>query len=125
MIISYIDNSLLQSHLIFYFHEALSTKVNATITSTIHFVQSDNENPSITSLPSNIVQNTDASSATAVVTWVEPTADDNSGSVTLTSSHSSGDAFPIGETIVTYTAIDDAGNQIEETFTVTIEGMPT
>ncbi len=73
-------------------------------------------------MPSDVVQDTDAGSATAVVTWTEPTANDNSGSVTLTSSHSSGDAFPIGETIVTYTAVDDAGNQIEETFTVTIEG---
>ncbi len=73
-------------------------------------------------MPINIVQNTDVSSATAVVTWNEPTASDNSGSVTLTSSHSSGDTFPIGETTVTYTATDEAGNQIEDTFTVTIEG---
>ncbi len=73
-------------------------------------------------MPSNIVQDTDAGSATAVVTWNEPTASDNSGSVTLTSSHSSGDAFPIGETTVTYTAVDEAGNQVEDTFTVTIEG---
>ncbi len=76
-------------------------------------------------MTNNIVQDTDANSATAVVTWSAPTASDNSGSVTLTSSHSSGDTFPIGETTVTYTAVDDAGNQIEDTFTVTIEGRST
>ncbi len=115
---------LILSH--FYFNYEVRTLqhiVNLTTHSIKYFVQTDNEKPSISSLPSNIVQDTDESSDTAVVTWVEPTANDNSeGSVTLTSSHSSGDAFPIGETIVTYTATDEAGNQIAETFTVTIEG---
>ena len=61
--------------------------------------------------------------ATAVVTWMEPTATDNSGTVTLTSSHSSGSTFDIGTTTVTYTATDDASNTVSDTFTVTIEGM--
>ena len=74
-------------------------------------------------MPSDITQNTDSGLATAVVTWTEPTATDNAGAVTLTSSHSSGSTFGIGTTTVTYTAIDDAGNTVSDTFTVTIEGM--
>ena len=66
--------------------------------------------------------NTDFGSASAEVTWTEPTASDNSGIVTLTSSHSPGSAFVIGTTTVTYTATDDASNTVSVTFTVTVEG---
>ena len=84
---------------------------------------SDDENPSISGMPSDIVQSTDAGSSTAAVTWSEPTASDNSGSVTLTSSHSSGSTFAIGNTIVTYTAVDASSNSVNATFTVTVTGM--
>jgi hypothetical protein len=57
------------------------------------------------------------------VTWTEPITSDNSGIASLTSSHSSGSTFEIGDTIVTYTATDDASNMVTDTFTVTIEGM--
>ena len=60
--------------------------------------------------------------AAAEVTWTEPTATDNSGIVTLTSSHSPGSTFDIGTTTVTYTATDDAFNTVSDTFTVTVEG---
>ena len=83
----------------------------------------DNEDPSIANTPSSITQNTDSGLSTAVVTWTEPTSSDNSGVVTLTSSHSPGSAFAIGSTVVTYTATDDASNMVTETFTVTVEGM--
>ena len=61
--------------------------------------------------------------ATAAVTWTAPTATDNSGTVTLTSSHSIGSDFVIGDTVVTYTAVDAAANMVTDTFTVTISGM--
>ncbi|XP_072026508.1 uncharacterized protein [Amphiura filiformis] len=80
----------------------------------------DNESPSISGLPANINQSTDVGLATAVVTWSEPTASDNSGSVTFSSSHSSGDTFSIGDTIISYTATDAASNQVQDIFTVTI-----
>ncbi len=85
-------------------------------------LSSDNEHPVITGIPSNITQDTDAELPTAVVEWTEPTASDNSGSVTLTSSHISGETFPIGVTRVTYTAVDDASNMIMEFFAIFIEG---
>ncbi|XP_022079184.1 hyalin-like [Acanthaster planci] len=48
----------------------------------------------------------------AQVTWNEPTARniDGVGTQVLTSSHQSGDEFPLGETEVTYNATDEAGN---------------
>ncbi len=82
----------------------------------------DNEYPDITGIPANITQDTDPGLPTAVVNWTEPTASDNSGSVTLTSSHVSGETFPIGVTIVTYTAVDYASNMITESFALLIEG---
>ena len=89
-----------------------------------HFMKTDNENPSISGLPSNIIQSTDEGVATALVTWTEPAASDNSGSVTLTSDYSSGDTFPIGDTAVVYTATDAASNQILDMFLITIQGKP-
>ena len=83
----------------------------------------DNEDPVLSSIPANITQNTDPGLPTGVVTWSEPTASDNSGSVTLTSSHESGEAFPIGVTVVTYTAVDAASNMVTSSFAVLIEGM--
>ena len=86
-------------------------------------MNTDNENPVISDLPDDITQNTDSELSTAVVTWTEPTATDNSASVTLSSSHNSGDMFSIGNTTVTYTATNGASNTVVAMFTVEIEGM--
>ena len=83
----------------------------------------DDEIPLVSGIPSDIEQSTDVGSSTAVVTWSEPTASDNSGSVNLTSSHSSGSTFSIGDTIVTYTAVDTSSNSANATFTITVIGM--
>ncbi len=81
----------------------------------------DTVNPILTGLPSNIVTVPDSpGGATAVVTWTEPLATDNSNTVTLTSSHPSGFRFPAGSTIVTYTATDPSGNRTSASFTVTV-----
>ena len=82
----------------------------------------DDENPAISSTPADISQSTDATLATAVVTWTPPTASDNSGAVTLTSSHNPGDTFSLGVTTVTYTAVDAASNMVTDSFMVTITG---
>ena len=42
------------------------------------------------------------------VAWEEVTATDNCQLISLTASHDSGDLFPVGETLVTYTATDGA-----------------
>ena len=92
----------------------------------IYFVQqlgfTDGEKPVISSTPSDISQSTDATVATAVVTWSPPTASDNSGVVTLTSTHDPGNTFYLGATTVTYTAVDAAANQVTDSFMVTITG---
>ena len=74
-------------------------------------------------MPSDVTINTDTGLSTAVVTWDEPTASDNSGSATLTSSSSSGSAFSIGDTVVTYTAVDGSSNQVTAYFTIKVAGM--
>ncbi len=51
--------------------------------------------------------------------WAAVTATDNCGA-TLVGSHASGDPFPIGNTVVTYTATDSAGNSSACSFTVTV-----
>ena len=82
----------------------------------------DNQTPVISGTPADIVQSTDATVATAVVTWTPPTASVNSGFVTLTSSHNPGDTFGLGTTTVMYTAVDDAGNEVTDSFMVTVIG---
>ena len=73
-------------------------------------------------MPTSIIQNADSGLPTTQVNWIEPTAIDNSGSQTLTSTHGPGSLFAIGVTLVEYTATDPSGNYAIETFTVTIEG---
>ena len=92
----------------------------------IYFVQqlgfADGEKPVINSTPADINQSTDAIVATAVVMWSPPTVSDNSGVVTLTSTHDPGNTFYLGSTTVTYTAVDAAANQVTDSFMVTITG---
>jgi gliding motility-associated-like protein len=78
----------------------------------------DQINPSIVNCPADI---TTAATATcnAVVTWTAPTVTDNC-QVTMTSSLSPGSIFPIGTTVVTYTATDVAGNTATCSFSVTV-----
>ena len=78
--------------------------------------------PVISDTVSDIEQNTDETLPTAVVTWIPPTASDNSGSVTLTSNYEPGDTFPIGDTLVRYNATDPHFNEAMTSFTVTITG---
>ena len=83
----------------------------------------DNEKPVIVGCPSDIVNSTDVGAATGNVTWTPPTVTDNSGLVTLTSSHNTTDSFPIGTTEINYTAVDGAGNMADVCrFNITITG---
>jgi hypothetical protein len=57
----------------------------------------------------------------AQVSFEEPTAiDDVDGPTDVTCDQSSGDTFPMGETIVTCSAEDLAGNRADESFTITV-----
>ena len=63
------------------------------------------------------------SQSTQVVTWTPPTATDDSGQLpVITSSHNPGQAFPVGDTTVIYTARDGSGNQATCTFVIQVSG---
>lgn len=44
------------------------------------------------------------------------------GRLTVTSSHSPGSKFPVGETLVQYTSTDAAGNSRTCNLTITVQG---
>jgi hypothetical protein len=79
----------------------------------------DNEFPVLSAMPSSISMSNDAGVCGALVSWNTPTATDNC-SANLTSSHNSGDFFPVGTTTVTYTATDPSGNTDVQSFSVTV-----
>ncbi|XP_055055760.2 sushi, von Willebrand factor type A, EGF and pentraxin domain-containing protein 1 isoform X1 [Misgurnus anguillicaudatus] len=57
------------------------------------------------------------------VYWDEPQFSDNSGAyLNISSTHSSGDAFPVGETSVYYTATDPSGNNRTCELIITVQG---
>ncbi len=80
----------------------------------------DRELPVLSGVPSDRTQETDPGLASATVTWLPPVASDNSGSVQLSASHSPGEMFAVGETVVTYAAVDGAGNRTDGDFTVRV-----
>lgn len=61
-----------------------------------------------------------ANGCSAQALWPEPTASDNCILKSFTSSHTSGQLFPIGTTTVVYTATDEAGLISTASFTVTV-----
>ncbi len=79
--------------------------------------------PEIMNCPTDITVTT--SGTTAIVTWIEPTAVDDCGLEWIMSDHLPGEAFPLGTTLVTYTAVDDCENVAPCTFTVTVESEGT
>jgi len=94
-------------------HTATVTVTNddsdeGTYTFTIGGTGTDTTDPVLSACPATINLNASAS-CDAVATWTAPTATDNCGTPTVTSTHNSGDTFPLGTTTVTYTATDGAG----------------
>jgi|GEM_PF-3027024 len=81
----------------------------------------DAEMPIITNCPSDITIGNDFGDCDANVSWMPPTAVDNCVGLSLTSSHTSGDMFPVGTTTVIYTATDSVGNVTLCSFTVTVQ----
>ncbi|MFY0598936.1 MAG: HYR domain-containing protein [Cyclobacteriaceae bacterium] len=93
-----------------------------TASSSFNVTVNDNETPEISNIPADI-EVTPSESCSSIVTWEAPLASDNC-EVSLTSTHASGDTFPVGVTEVTYTAMDESDNAVEETFTVTVNSSP-
>lgn len=87
---------------------------NVTVTDTV--------NPTI-SCPSNQTAAEDTpGSGFATVTYPDPTASDDSGSVAVSCNRESGSSFPVGTTTVICTATDPANNTASCSFTVSVSG---
>ncbi|MGB1397006.1 MAG: HYR domain-containing protein, partial [Planctomycetota bacterium] len=80
----------------------------------------DTQAPIIDGLTGDISVNTDFNQCDAIVSWTEPTISDNCTVVSANVDISSGTAFPIGTTTVTYTVIDSAGLETVQSFDVTV-----
>lgn len=80
----------------------------------------DTEAPILNNCPEDINLSADPNSCTAVANWIEPIASDNCSIAGLVSSHSSGTTFPLGTTTVSYTTTDNAGNESNCQFNITV-----
>lgn len=81
---------------------------------------SDSENPTLSDDLGDITATTDPDLCNAFVSWTEPTALDNCSGASHSSDISNGSTFDLGDTLVTYTAVDAAGNSSQVSFTVTV-----
>ncbi len=82
------------------------------LTTHTHIVVLDN-------LPDDIEVTTDEGEPTASVSWTPPLV---IPSYTLTVDYNPGHNFPIGTTVVTYTAINDLADVVTYSFTVSVIG---
>jgi len=81
----------------------------------------DQQVPLIENTPQNAVLSTEPGTCQVVHEWIPPTVTDNCPGVIVTSSHQSGDSFPLGLNIVTYQATDAYGQSREAMFTVVVQ----
>jgi HYR domain/Galactose oxidase, central domain len=97
-------------------------KANNTATCSFKVTVVDDTKPVINNCPSDQTVHTGvgATTCSATATWPAPTASDNCHVASLSPDHASGSTFPMGETTVTYTATDDAGNTATCSFKVTV-----
>lgn len=92
-----------------------------TTTCSFMVTVNDTENPVISGCPANIAVVNDVGQCGAVVNWVVPTATDNcSVVVTQIQGNPSGSLFPLGTSLIEYTATDPSGNSVSCSFTITI-----
>ena len=80
----------------------------------------DGTAPTVSGCPSDITINNDPGTCGAIVNWTTPVFNDNCSSPLVVSSHNSGDIFPAGTTLVTYTTTDNCGNIAICSFNVTV-----
>lgn len=81
----------------------------------------DFTSPVITGCPTNTVKaviNPNDNSASVI--WTEPVAADNCGVSSFTSTHDPGDIFQEGQTVVSYSALDETGNKSSCSFIVEV-----
>jgi len=80
----------------------------------------DNQAPVITNCPTDMTVYSTATTCNVVVNYGSPVISDNCPGTVVTSSHNSGESFPVGVTTVTYTATDSYGNASNCTFDITV-----
>jgi len=93
---------------------------SATCTQTV--VVEDREPPSLR-CPSNIVIEVEDGITEAEAVWSISAPTDNCSSVSVRTSHTSGDTFPLGATRVRVVATDDDGNEASCSFQVVVESQ--
>ncbi len=101
-------------------HQVCDVAGNCTTAGPIGGIKVDRKAPSL-SLPANLTLNATGPTG-AVATYSATATDGGSGVATVACSPASGTAFVIGQTTVTCTATDHAGNSASGTFTVTVAG---
>jgi gliding motility-associated-like protein len=79
----------------------------------------ESEAPTFIGCPDN-VDATVAGRCSQTVSWAPPIAIDNCDLVSVTSTHNPGMSFPVGATLVTYSAMDGNGNSSQCSFTVLV-----
>ncbi|KAJ8041635.1 Hyalin [Holothuria leucospilota] len=100
-------------------YAAIDTSGNVDMCSFEVVVSVDNTLPVLTNCPAD--QTLSAQGGTSVAaTWTEPTVSDAVSQVTLTATAQSGDTFDVGDNVVTFTAVDEAGNTAQCSFTITV-----
>ncbi|XP_072017164.1 hyalin-like [Amphiura filiformis] len=89
---------------------------------TVTIREVDTRPPTILNCPADISATTKLSSVKTTLTWTEPTAIDASNNVTLLSkTHSPGDTFYVGSTLVLYCFVDSSDNFAFCNFSVLVE----
>ena len=82
-------------------------------------IESDSSAPVISGCPESAQYMIPSGTTSRVVTWIEPTATDNTGGQpTVIRSHEPGSNFPIGTTQVIYTFRDAVGNEATCSFEI-------
>ncbi|MFC2110852.1 HYR domain-containing protein [Bacteroidota bacterium] len=79
--------------------------------------------PVIVGCPTDVTVFANKVNCSANATWTPPTTTDNC-SATLVSNYDPGDLFPLGTTVVTYTATDPSGNTVSCSFNVIVVAKP-
>jgi HYR domain/GEVED domain len=104
--------------------DAKNNKATCSFTVTVsNPCANDTTKPVFANCPANI--SSIATGGTATATWTAPTATDNCGVPSLSSTHNSGATFPIGTTAVIYTATDAKNNKNTCTFNVIVSPANT
>ncbi len=81
----------------------------------------DTSPPKIAICPTDLHIAVESDSVQKSVSWIAPTAFDQSGEVTTISTHSPGQYFSVGTTNVIYTFTDGSNNKAICNFTVNID----